>query len=147
MESAPAYWQIISGRVIEATGAVGAFEALPEGKTFEDKYVFGVFCEERMVGCVDLIRGFPNPDTAMLGLLLISETHQGRGVGKASYEAVERFVRSWGEIRKVRIGVVAVNTAAMPFWRSLGFVETGVRRPYEDNSVVSENIVFEKCLE
>jgi hypothetical protein len=46
----------------------------------------------------------------------------------------------------MRIGVVQANDIVFPFWRSLGFVETGVRRPYQDNGVTSENIVLEKTL-
>ena len=34
----------------------------------------------------------------------------------------------------------------LPFWKSLGFVETGIRRPYEDNGVVSETLVLEKAI-
>jgi hypothetical protein len=46
----------------------------------------------------------------------------------------------------VRIGVIGTNGLVLPFWKSLGFVETGVRRPYEDNGVISETIVLEKAI-
>jgi ribosomal protein S18 acetylase RimI-like enzyme len=80
----------------------------------------------------------------MLGLLLISEAEQKKGYGKLAYEALERLALSWVGTRKVRIGVIGTNGVVLPFWKSLGFVETGIRRPYEDNGVISENIVLEK---
>jgi ribosomal protein S18 acetylase RimI-like enzyme len=144
--SAPLYWKRIANKTIESNGAFNVLQALPDGKTYADKYAFGVFQSREMIGCIDLIRGFPDSETAMLGLLIISESHQKQGLGKACYEALEKVIRSWPEIRKVRIGVIEANGIVLPFWKSLGFVETGVRRPYEDNGVVSENIVLEKAL-
>ncbi len=123
------------------------FHALPEGKTFEDKFVLGVFnLEGSMVGCADLIRAYPNPETVMLGLLLITEDEQKRGYGKIAYEEIERLALSWEGTRKIRIGVIGTNGVVLPFWKSLGFAETGVRRPYDFNGVISENIVLEKSI-
>ncbi|MFL5813839.1 MAG: GNAT family N-acetyltransferase [Bdellovibrionia bacterium] len=150
LESAPLYWKRIANKTIESDGAQSVLQALPEGKTRADKYVLGIYLpnqsSEQMIGCIDLIRGFPDSQTAMLGLLIVSESYQKQGLGKASYEALEKVIRSWPEMRKVRIGVIEANGIVLPFWKSLGFVETGVRRPYEDNGVVSENIVLEKSL-
>lgn len=150
LESASLYWKRIANKVIEPTGAQSIFQALPDGKTYADKHVFGVYHSDhpsnQMIGCIDLIRGFPDSQTAMLGLLIISESHQKLGLGKASFEALEKLILSWPEMRKVRIGVVGTNSIVLPFWKSVGFVETGMRRPYEDNGVVSETIVLEKAL-
>ena len=41
------------------------------GKSYDDKFVFGIYCGADMVGCADLIRGYPDADTAWLGLLLV----------------------------------------------------------------------------
>jgi hypothetical protein len=74
----------------------------------------------------------------MLGLLVISESEEKKGYGKLAYQAIEGFVLSWKGTRKVRIGVIATNGGVLPFWRSLGFVETGAR--------ASETIVLEKTV-
>lgn len=147
LEAAPSYWMRISARLPEQNAAEETFKALPDGKSYDDKFVLGVFDSAGlMVGCADLIRGFPYPETAMLGLLLISEAEQKKGYGKLAYEALERLALSWAGTRKVRIGVIGTNGLVLPFWKSLGFVETGVRRPYEDNGVISENIVLERDI-
>lgn len=146
LESAPAYWKRIANKTIEPDGALSILGALPEGTTYADKFVFGAYQSEKLIGCVDLIRGYPDSETAMLGLLIISETHQKSGLGRAVFQAVEKIVISWPGMRKVRIGVIQANDIVFPFWRSLGFIETGVRRPYQDNGVISENIVLEKTI-
>ncbi len=146
LESAPAYWQRVSGKTIGPEGATQTFAALPDGKTHDDKFVSGAYRDGFLIGCADLIRGFPDRQTAMLGLLLISGPQQRAGLGQAVYQAIEAVVRTWPGTRKVRIGVIATNSIVLPFWRSLGFRETGVRRPYQDNGIVSETIVLEKEL-
>jgi len=147
LEAAPSYWMRVSAQLPKSSTAKKVFDALPEGKAYEDKFVLGIFdSQSKMIGCVDLIRGYPDPKTAMLGLLFIAEPAQGKGYGKQAYNAIEQLVLSWNGFQKIRIGVVATNGIALPFWKSLGFVESGTRRPHEDNGVVSETIVLEKAI-
>jgi len=145
LESAPTYSLNVSGQFPNNNVAEEVFEALPSADfDFQKKFVLSVEINNEAIGCVDALRGFPNTQTATLGLLLISEQHQGKGFGKAAYSAFEAFVKEWEEIETVRISVVATNAGVMPFWKRLGFKETGTRRPYKNASVVSEAIVLEK---
>ena len=145
-KAAPAYWLRINGKPPGNLAAEETFRALPDGKSHDDKFVLGIFLGEEIIGCADLVRGYPNPESTMLGLLLLRETHQHMGLGRASYVAIENFVQSWKQIARMRIGVIAVNDVVLPFWKKLGFVETGLRRPYHEGAVVSETIVLEKPL-
>jgi hypothetical protein len=36
-----------------------------------------------MIGCADVIRGYPTPDKAVIGLLLLAESWQQHGFGRA----------------------------------------------------------------
>jgi uncharacterized protein len=99
-----------------------------------------------MVGCADVIRGYPEEGTAFLGLLLIAEPFQGRGLGRAAYAEIERVVSSWGICERLRLSVIRVNDDVVPFWRKLGFEPTGETKPYRYGSVVSEHVLFEKTL-
>jgi GNAT superfamily N-acetyltransferase len=119
---------------------------LPEGKSYDDKFVFGIYLGSEMVGCVDLIRGFPNAKTALLGLLLVSEKHQRKEIGRRAYTLLDEFIRSWGTCDHVRIGVVRTNEDVMPFWSRLGFEPTGELKPYRYGSVQSETVVLQKRL-
>lgn len=144
--ASPGYSLRTSGQLPTKSAADEMLAALPPNFSLENKYVFLLKTENETIGCVDILRGFPERGTAMLGLLLLREEVQGRGLGKASFAAVEKFLRNWPEVKKVRIGVVAANSGVLPFWKARGFVDTGLRRPYEEGTVKSETTVLEKAL-
>ena len=85
-ETAPTYHQNISGQTVNPCEAQKNFSALPAGIGPEDKFFFGIYLGNRLIGCVDLIRGYPDRKTAMLGLLLLSEEFQSKGFGAIAYE-------------------------------------------------------------
>lgn len=122
------------------------FAAIPNQFDSSKKVVIGIFIADELIGVIDLLRGFPNNETAMLGLLLLTEKRQGQGLGKKSFDELLLFLTEWPEIKKIRISVVASNSEVLTFWTKLGFSETGARRPYQNGSVISESIVLEKVL-
>jgi GNAT superfamily N-acetyltransferase len=146
LEDAPAYAELVTGAPPGQADAQSTFSVLPPDKSYDDKFVFGVYRDARMIGCIDLIRGFPQPQTAHLGLLLIAESQQRRGHGTAAYHAVEDTIRRWGTCTEVRIGVVRTNAGVLPFWSRLGFVPTGEVKPYRYANVVSETVILVKPL-
>lgn len=143
-EDAPAYAHRITGVSPGRADAQSTYTILPEGKSYDDKFVFGIYRAGEMVGCADLIRGYPNPETAVLGLLLVSEKHQRQGIGRRACALIEQFIRNWRTCDRVRIGVVRTNDAVLP--TRLGFEPTGEVKPYRYGSVVSETVVLEKRL-
>ena len=146
LEAAPDYLTRISGEPASASAAQETVDALPPGKVLTDKVVFGIRKEGAMIGCIDVIRGFPTPATAMLGLLLFAEGHQRSGYGRRAYALLEDVIRTWPEIDTVRIGLVGSNDHVIPFWERMGFQDTGVRRPYECGPVRSVHFAYEKKL-
>ncbi|HUH94762.1 MAG TPA: GNAT family N-acetyltransferase [Casimicrobiaceae bacterium] len=146
LESAPGYFETVCAAPPGRAEAQSTFSALPEGKTYDDKFVWGLYSGEAMIGCADVIRGYPSPERAIIGLLLLAETWQRRGLGRAFATLVERRIASWPEVERLRIGVVASNGGALAFWRKLGYRETGEVRP-PHSGFVREVIVLEKPLE
>jgi GNAT superfamily N-acetyltransferase len=147
LEAAPGYAHRVTGVPPGAADAQSEYAMLPEGKTYDDKFVLGVHLDARMVGCADVVRGYPAPDVAFLGLLLIAEPFQHRGIGRAAYQQVESFVRGFGTCRRIRLSVVRANDHVAPFWEKMGFRRTGETKPYRYANVVSEHVLFEKALE
>ena len=146
LESAPRYFQSVCAAPPSEVEAQSTFTALPEGKTYDDKFVWGLYSDAAMVGCADVIRGYPSPERAVIGLLLLAEAWQRRGFGRAFAALVERRIASWPEIERLRIGVVASNEGALVFWRKLGYRETGEVRP-PHSGFVREVIVLEKSVD
>ena len=146
IEAAPGYAELVTGVPPGFADAQSTYTALPEGKTYDDKFVYGIYLDDEMVGCVDLIRGYSDEVTAFLGLLLIGEPFQRRGVGSAAFRAVERVVSNWGSCHRIRLSVLRAHDHAIPFWTSLGFAATGETKPYAYGTVVSEHVLYEKWL-
>jgi RimJ/RimL family protein N-acetyltransferase len=119
---------------------------LPPGKRPEDDYLFGIYLRGEMIGCADLLRGYPDEKTAYLGLVLISERYQNRGFGVRACLDLEKVALSWPEISIVRGSVVRTNQVVRSFWERMGAVDTGIRKLYRAGEVASESIVFEKKL-
>jgi len=120
--------------------------ALPPGKTSQDDYFFGIYLAEQMIGCADLLRGFPDEKTAFLGLLLISERYQNKGLGVRACAELEKVALTWPEISVIRGSVVQSNDKVVSFWKRMGAVDTGIRRPYVAGDVESESLIFEKKI-
>jgi GNAT superfamily N-acetyltransferase len=147
LEKAPTYAERVIGHPPADTEAQTLFQALPDETTTDNKYLYGVMANEQdMVGCAEIIRGWPTSNTAQIGLLLLDESHQGHGLGRSTYQLVEAKVRSWPEIDTLRISVVRSNTDVLPFWRRMGFTETGEVRPFVHDTLVSESIILTKPL-
>jgi GNAT superfamily N-acetyltransferase len=145
LEGAPTYAERITGAPPGAADAQSTYSILPEGKAYEDKFVYGIYERDEMIGCADVIRAWPRADTTHVGLLLIAERHQRRGHGRAAYRLLEEQVRAWGA-KRVRIGVIGTNADVMPFWSKLGFAPTGEVKPYRYGRVESHVTVLEKPL-
>jgi diamine N-acetyltransferase len=146
LEAAPKYSMNVSGHLQNANAAREVFAALSSSFDHKNKFVLGIEVGVDVVGCIDLLRGFPNTQTAMIGLLLLSEKYQGKGFGKTAYQALESMILDWDEITIIRISVVVNNGEVLPFWKKLGFQDSGVRRPYENGSITSEAIILEKQI-
>ena len=81
LEGAPEYSLVVEGRLPPSNAAIELLDALPPGKDHSDKYVYEVVHEAEVVGCLEMVRGYPDTDIAFIGLLLFREGYQGRGFG------------------------------------------------------------------
>jgi GNAT superfamily N-acetyltransferase len=122
LEAAPAYFQAVTGAPPGRAAAQSTFTALPPDKTYGDKFVWGLYAGESMIGCADVIRGYPVREKAVIGLLLLAEPWQRHGLGRAFAALV-----------------------ALTFWRRLGYRETGEVKPPQPG-IVADVHVFEKPL-
>lgn len=120
---------------------------LPPGREPEDDHFFGIYLRDEMIGCADLLRGYPDEKTAYLALLLVSERYQNRGLGVRACMELEKVALSWPEISVIRGSVVQTNDIVLKFWERMGAVDTGIRRPYSAGEMRSEAIIFEKKLD
>ena len=145
LEAASDYFATITGRPPGSAEAQNTFTALPPGKDYDAKYVWGLYKADTMIGCADVIRGHPIRDKAVIGLLLLAKPWQGRGLGRAFALLVEELIRGWPEISSLRIGVVASNDRALAFWEKIGYRRTGETRS-GGRDFVADIVVLEKAV-
>jgi GNAT superfamily N-acetyltransferase len=119
---APGYALLVEGRPPPVDAATELIQELPAGKGAKDKFVFAFDCNGEPIGCVDLVRGYPGPEIAYLGLLLFIESAQGCGFGPWALCFVEETITSWG-CTKLRLAVIETNRRALAFWAREGFIE------------------------
>lgn len=141
---AASYSLACEGRLPCADDVEDILVALPPNCMPEAKFVFGVYRGTQMVGCADVIRGWPNATQCHIGLLLLAEPYQRKGYGGRAVAQIERVAREWPEIGSLRIAVVESNSAAFPFWSAVGFTATGQRT--KSPHFIADLLIFEKPL-
>jgi ribosomal protein S18 acetylase RimI-like enzyme len=144
-DAAPAFSLITTGKFADPNEGEEAFTELPPGLTYADKFVYGVFLGEELIGCADILRGFRAANKATLGLFLLAQKYQGQGFGARAYVELEIIMASWPGIDTIRLGVIETNVKAFPFWRKMGFAENGERRE-KYPPLIADIIVMEKYL-
>ncbi|MFN3934053.1 GNAT family N-acetyltransferase [Parvibaculum sp.] len=82
-----------------------------------------------------------------LGIAL-SDVAQGRGIGREALTLFLQYARDFMNLRKVELEVMSSNKRAVRLYKSLGFVEVGVRRQhYFDGTDWRDVLLMELLLE
>jgi ribosomal protein S18 acetylase RimI-like enzyme len=144
LDAAPTYYLLIDG-VPNAGSAKAVFEELPPGRTHADKHVLLIEEDGVPAGVIDLVIGYPKDNIAYIGLLVVDESHQGRGLGRASFQILENYIRNF-DVDSIQLGVNDTNHPGMSFWTKLGFQKNGRSRPHQGKQVASTVFVMEKPL-
>lgn len=100
-------------------------KALPPRTSYDDKYYIGYFEKDELTAVMDLILGYPNDETAFIGLFMMKKQCQGKGIGSAVVEECFDFLSGIG-YRFVRLGFARGNPQSEAFWKKNGFTQTGV---------------------
>lgn len=112
---------LTDGQLPSPTAARDEFDALPDGKTTQDQYIFGLFDPQNdLLGMIESIRHYPDNQTWWLGLMMLSPEQRGQGLGSEFYQAFETWV-SVQAIKQISLCVIEANDLGLKFWKSLGF--------------------------
>lgn len=99
--------------------------ALPPGKTLDDKYYIGFYMEETLIAVMDLISGYPDPETAYIGFFMMNRDFQGKGVGTEIISDLCMNLKNMG-FSKARLVYAKGNLQSERFWLKNQFMKTGV---------------------
>src|SRR5262245_49929285 len=105
LDAAPTYSLNVEGTPSSPSGAIETLETIPSGVAFDRKHVFLIQANDEDIGLADVIEGYPSPEIAFIGLLLLRESHQKKGLGIQAYSLLEKFIESKG-ISRIQLSVV-----------------------------------------
>jgi GNAT superfamily N-acetyltransferase len=100
-------------------------EACPAGHPLEKKLVFGLERDGELIGALDLLRDFPEPNDWHLGLLLFEPQSRSGGLGERVVAALRTWIAGQGG-RTIRLVVHDLNEDGARFWVRMGFQPCGV---------------------
>ncbi len=124
---APDYWLLAEGRLDPVAQASDFFTDAPPNCAPEESHRLGLFLDHRLSGVAEVSYGFPEPNDAYLGLMLIGPWAQGAGHGKAFLAHAEALARGRHAAR-LYLAVLDANPRGRAFWLREGFRPTGLRR-------------------
>lgn len=144
MLTSPSHLLLTQNRLPMADEGEKLFASLPAGAGRQDKFLFCAWQQQRLVGCIELIRRWPARDVAYIGILQVREAQLRLGHGTQILEIASHIARGWRGVRRLRLAVAANNLGAIAFWRHVGFQETGQRELRSD--FTAPLIVMERSL-
>jgi GNAT superfamily N-acetyltransferase len=145
MQAATDYHLLVEGAPPSIAHVDDFFSSVPEGYGAADLFSLGFFAADEMIGIGGVLRRWNAPNKAMIGLLILAPQWRGGGYGRAAVAHIEALARSWGDVDRLRVGVVGSNPDALRFWRGVGFIDTGEIKakypPYIDDIVILEKSI------
>jgi GNAT superfamily N-acetyltransferase len=120
-------------------------EDLPEGYTSADEVFYRGYAGGRLVGYAEVLRGWPEADSWIIGILLVDASLRSSGIGHVIAEAVAQDARSLG-VRALLVGVIATRERSLAFWRREGYEKEVKRRQLIIGDEQHEIVRLEKEL-
>lgn len=145
LEADPGYAQRVTGAGPRPDEAAELLISRPADLPVERKVVLGAFDDaEVLAAVIDVLRGWPDPSSAHIGLLQVHSSRKRQGVGRRAHDLMLDWIGAgWPGITQLRAAIVATNAAdAAPFWAAQGYQPTGVPQPYAAGDTATEVSVW-----
>ncbi len=99
------------------------FTKAPAGIDPATSLHLGLFTADNLlVAIAQIVFGFPNPDDAYIGLLLIDPDHRGKRLGQRLLDHIFTAAKAKGAAR-ILIAVLEENSKGHRFWSKMGFTQ------------------------
>ncbi len=123
------YVLLESGHSPGDTEVQGFFTGAPSGIDPAKSLRLGLFAPDgQLVAIAEVAFGFPNPDDAYIGLLLIDPAHRGKRLGQKMLDHIFAAAKALGATR-ILIAVLEDNPKGHRFWCKMGFTQECQSQP------------------
>ncbi|MBN2631528.1 MAG: GNAT family N-acetyltransferase [Rhodobacteraceae bacterium] len=121
------YYHLWKGHAPGAAETDDVFTGTPPGCDPAASHRLGLFLNGTLSGVAELSFGFPAPDDAYLGLMILAPQARSQGHGAAFLRHIEALARA-ADAPNLYLAVLGANPRGAAFWARMGFVVTGVSR-------------------
>lgn len=129
--AAPGYWAMYG---LPGSPPDQAARDLEAASTTPGRFILGIVqriaaddpsAGAELIGMLDFRLHWPAEGMAYIGMLLVAEPYQRRGIGLQAWSLLKPWLAAAAHIRSVRVGVEQFNTRCLQFWMHAGFSLTG----------------------
>lgn len=117
------YWLLADRRAPDRQKAADFFADCPPQCDPAASHRLGLFQGGRLDGVAELSFGFPLPDDAYLGLMLLDASQRGIGLGAWFLDQVQARA---APAPRLYLAVLQANPRGRAFWERHGFTDTGL---------------------
>jgi GNAT superfamily N-acetyltransferase len=117
------YWILADRRPPDRQKAAEFFTDTPPGCDPAASHRLGLFQDGVLVGVAELSFGFPLPEDAYLGLMLLDSTQRNKGLGTEFLTQVQARA---APAPRLYLAVLQANSRGRAFWERHGFTDTGL---------------------
>ncbi|MFN3844855.1 MAG: GNAT family N-acetyltransferase [Paracoccaceae bacterium] len=121
------YYLLWKGRAPGADETDALFASSPPGCDPAASHRLGLYLDDSLSGVAELCFGFPKPDDAYLGLMILAPRVRSRGHGSAFLAHLENLARA-AKASDLYLAVLEANPRGAAFWARHGFSRTGLFR-------------------
>jgi GNAT superfamily N-acetyltransferase len=121
------YYHLWLGHAPGAAEVEDALTATPPGCDPAQSHRLGLYLDDRLSGVAELSFGYPAPEDAFLGLMILAPRARSAGHGAAFHDHVLTLARARG-CPRIYLGVLDANPRGRAFWARMGYTPTGVTR-------------------
>ena len=139
-DEAQDYWLLADRRPPDLQKARDFFTGGPPGCDPARSHRLGLYIADRLSGLAELSFGFPLPEDAYLGLMMLAPRIRSTGHGARFLSHVERLARAAGSPR-LYLAVLQENPRGRAFWERQGFAPTGLSRADDETGHVIHRLV------
>jgi len=114
------FFHLVQGEKATIESSINDMVAVPPNCDIEQKIYISIWKNDKVIGILDVIEGFPDPTSFWIGLLLIHGEMHGKKIGSRIVDAVLNAAKVTG-YKTSQLGVIENNTKGIAFWQNCGF--------------------------
>ena len=127
----PAYWQMYN---LSGSPAGQAARDLEAAAATPGRTLVGIVRRQttdegetavELIGLVDFRMHWPQQGTAYIGMLMVAEPYQRRGIGTQAWQLLMPWLAQSAQISQARLGIEQFNAGSLKFFQGLSCVPTG----------------------